>query len=176
MNWADNSVAKQLWLFKDLKERDLISDWSGSKFFVPCRVRWAIYGLVLILENFPKNIKFFNFFPFGLKKIPSVQSKNTRVKGGLASYLLRVKSKLGSGQSPSLGLISGPLNFFKIDFKVCLVKLHSLKGWHLVVLYLFSELSLGRSQTWAAGMEFRLVTNWTTLIFLLFLKKLRKLQ
>jgi len=42
----------------------------------------------------PKNVKFFNFFPFG--------SKSTQVKGGSASHLLRVKSKLGSGQGPSL--------------------------------------------------------------------------
>jgi len=40
----------------------------------------------------PKNVKFFNFFPFGLgQKVP-----------WSASYLQRVKSKLGSGQSPSL--------------------------------------------------------------------------
>jgi len=42
---------------------------------------------------------FFYFFPFGPKKI---RSKNTRVKDGLASYLLLVKSILGLGQGPSL--------------------------------------------------------------------------
>jgi len=63
----------------------------------------AIYGLGLNLENFLyKNIKFFNFFLFGLKKSPRVGSKHTQVKGGSASYLLRVKSMLGSGQGPSL--------------------------------------------------------------------------
>jgi len=55
-------------------------------------------------EKFPpKNVKFFTFFPFGLKKFLRVGSKSTRVKGGSASYLRRVKSKLGSGQDPSLG-------------------------------------------------------------------------
>jgi len=40
----------------------------------------------------PKNVKFFNFFPFASKK---------NILGS-ASYLLRVKSKLESGQGPSL--------------------------------------------------------------------------
>jgi len=44
----------------------------------------------------------FQFFSLWVKKISSVRSKSTRVKGGLASYLLRVKSKLGSDQGPSL--------------------------------------------------------------------------
>jgi len=40
------------------------------------------------------------------KFLTQVGSKSTRVKGKLVSYLLRVKSKLGSGQGPSLP--SGP--------------------------------------------------------------------
>jgi len=38
----------------------------------------------------------------GQKKSRRVGSESTRVKAGSASYLLRVKSKLGSGQGPSL--------------------------------------------------------------------------
>jgi len=53
----------------------------------------------------PKNVHFFNFFPFGSKKSLLVWSKSAQVKGGLASYLLSVKSKLGSVQSPSLVMI-----------------------------------------------------------------------
>jgi len=49
---------------------------------------------VWIQKISPKNLKFFNFFSFG--------SKSSRVKGRSASYLLLVKSKLGSGQDPSL--------------------------------------------------------------------------
>jgi len=45
----------------------------------------------------PKNDKFFSL---RIKKICS-----GRVKGRLASHLLRVKSKLGSGQGPSLDFI-----------------------------------------------------------------------
>jgi len=39
------------------------------------RVRSAIYGLGLNLENFPWKHQFFNFFPFGSKKISSGQVK-----------------------------------------------------------------------------------------------------
>jgi len=54
------------------------------------------------LENFP-----FKFFPFW-SKISSGGVKNTRDKGGLlSSYLLQVKSMLGSDQGPSLVLMLG---------------------------------------------------------------------
>jgi len=42
------------------------------------------------------------FFLLGSKKSVRVGSKSTRVKGRSASFLLRVKSKLGSGQGSSL--------------------------------------------------------------------------
>jgi len=60
----------------------------------------AIYGLGLNLKNFPKKCQIFQFFSLWIKKI---SSESTRVKGGSAIYLLRVKSKLGSDQGPSLG-------------------------------------------------------------------------
>jgi len=41
------------------------------------------------------------FSSSGQKNSLRVGSESTRVKGGSASYLLRVKSKLGSGQGPS---------------------------------------------------------------------------
>jgi len=47
------------------------------------------------------------FFPPGQKKLLRVRSESTRVEAGSASYLLQVKSKLGSGQGPSL-LLTGP--------------------------------------------------------------------
>jgi len=65
---------------------------SGQPFMVWVR-NWKISA---------KNVKFFNFFPSGQKKLLRVGSKSTRVKAGSASYLLRVKSMLGSGQGPSL--------------------------------------------------------------------------
>jgi len=83
------------------------SDGSGSKFFELGQVGSIIAGRVRLGQPFmvwvwiwkisSKNVKFFNFFPFGLKKFLRVGSKSTGVKGGTASYLLRVKSKLGSG-------------------------------------------------------------------------------
>jgi len=88
------------------------SDGSGSKIFDPGRVNFLWLGLgrsgqpsmvwVWVWKISPKNIKFFNFFTFGSKKSLRVGSESTRVKGGLASYLLQVKSKLGPGQGPSL--------------------------------------------------------------------------
>jgi len=86
------------------------SDGSGSKIFDPgwigsifCGSGWVGWGQtfivwVWILKISPKNVKFFNFFPSGQKKSLWVGSESTRV--GL--YLLRVKSKLPSGQGPSL--------------------------------------------------------------------------
>jgi len=55
--------------------------------------------LVRIWKISPKNI---NFFPSGPKKSLRVGSKSAQVEGGLPSYLLRVKSRLGSGKGPSL--------------------------------------------------------------------------
>jgi len=57
---------------------------------------------VWILKISPKNVKFFNFFLSGQKKLLWVGWESTRVEAGLASYLLQVKCKLGSGQGPSL--------------------------------------------------------------------------
>jgi len=60
---------------------------------------------VWISKISPKKVKFFNFLPFGSKKLLRVGSESTRVEAGSASYLLRVKSKLGSGQGPSIIVI-----------------------------------------------------------------------
>jgi len=64
------------------------------------RVGSAISCLGFGFGKFP--LKMSNFFPLEQKKSLRVVSKGTRVKGGSASYLLRVKSKLGLGQGPSL--------------------------------------------------------------------------
>jgi len=53
----------------------------------------------------PKNIKFSILFPSDQKKSLRVGSESTLVKGGSASYLLRVKSKLGSGQSKPISIL-----------------------------------------------------------------------
>jgi len=58
--------------------------------------------MVWVWKIITKNVKFFNFFPLGQKNSLRVGSKGTWVKGGSASYLLRVKSQLGLGQGPSL--------------------------------------------------------------------------
>jgi len=85
-----------------------ISDGFGSKIFDPGRVNflWLGSGRVshlwfgLEFGKFP--LKMSNFSPSGQKKLLWVGSESTRVKAGSAFYLLRVKSKLGSGQGPSL--------------------------------------------------------------------------
>jgi len=48
--------------------------------------------------KFPLNHQIFQFFPFGSKKSLLVGSESTPVEGGSASYLLQVKSKLGSSR------------------------------------------------------------------------------
>jgi len=49
-------------------------------------------------NQFPLKMSNFSiFFPSDLKKFLRVRSESTPVKAGSASYLLRVKSKLGSG-------------------------------------------------------------------------------
>jgi len=59
------------------------------------RVGSGLPFMVRVWKISPKNMRFFNFFPFGSKKIALGW-----VKVGSASYLLRVKSKLGSCQGP----------------------------------------------------------------------------
>jgi len=85
------------------------SDGSGSKIFDPGWVNflWLGSGRVshlwfgLEFGKFPLKMSNFSiFFPSGQKNCFRLES--TRVKAGSASYLLRVKSKLGSGQGPSL--------------------------------------------------------------------------
>jgi len=83
------------------------SDGSRSKFFDPGRVRLIFCGSGWVSHlwfgfefgKFPIKMSNFSiFFPLGQKNLFGLES--TWVKGGSASYLLRVKSKLGSGQSP----------------------------------------------------------------------------
>jgi len=65
------------------------SDESGSKIFWPGSGQ-QFMAWVWIWKISPKNVKFFIFFPSGKKKSLRIGSKSTRVKGRLASYLLRV--------------------------------------------------------------------------------------
>jgi len=71
------------------------SDGSSQIFVV--RVGLAIFGLGLALENFPFKVPNFSIFCPSGKKISSGQVKKYLGKAGLASYLLLVKSMLGSG-------------------------------------------------------------------------------
>jgi len=75
------------------------SDGSRSNFFDPDRVIFLWLGssqpfMVWVWKIFPNYVKFSQHFSFVSKKSLRV---STRVKSGLASYLLQVKSKLGSG-------------------------------------------------------------------------------
>jgi len=92
------------------------SDGSGSKIFDTGRVSHLWFGVNF--GKYPLKMSNFSiFFPSGLKKSLWVGSESTRVKGGSASYSLRVRSKLGSGPivgipqaiSPSLPSMVPPL-------------------------------------------------------------------
>jgi len=72
------------------------SDGSGSKIFDPGWVGFEFGKFPLKMSNF------LIFSLRGQKKSLQVGLESTRVKGGSASYLLRVKSKLGLGQGPAL--------------------------------------------------------------------------
>jgi len=70
--------------------------WLGSAIYV---LVW-IWKISLKMSNF-------SIFSFWIqKKYLRVGSKSTWVKGVSASYLLRIKSKLGPGQDPSLLIIN----------------------------------------------------------------------
>jgi len=78
-----------------------VSDGSGSKIFDLGRISHLWFGLEFGKFSL-KMSNFSIFFPLDQKKLLRVGPESTQVKAGLASYLLRVKSKLGSGQGPSL--------------------------------------------------------------------------
>jgi len=86
------------------------SSWVGSIFCGSGQVSHLWFGF----GKFPLKMSIFSiFFPSDQKKSLQVGSKSTWVKGGSASYLLQVKSKLGSGQGPSLCLSSMASSFLK---------------------------------------------------------------
>jgi len=88
------------------KWTEITSDGFGSNIFDPgwgqifaAWVRLAAYLVwVKVWKISPKNSKFSIICPAGQKKSHQVGSKSTWVKAGSASYLLKVKSMLGSGQ------------------------------------------------------------------------------
>jgi len=99
------------------------SNGSGSITFDMRPVGSAIFSLSLGLENFPS----------GQKKSHLVRSKSTRVKPGSASYLLRVKSMLGSGQAPSLTIMEAQAFSFSVLFSYMTLNLGFLiSGCHRI--------------------------------------------
>jgi len=103
-NLATLYFNSQLEVVMGLGQKNLT--WLGSIFISSSRVSHLWFGFGL--GKFPpKNVKFFNFFLFGSKKI---SSKSTELTGRLTSYFLRVKSMLRSGQGPSL--VGSPWSLF----------------------------------------------------------------
>jgi len=114
--WCEPFKENQLLYDSSSEEILLTSDGSGSKLFDPGQVGsifsvsgWVGLGRVSHLwfgfefGKFPLKMSNFSiFFPSGKKKSLRVRLESTRVEGGSASYLLRAKSKLRSGQGPSL--------------------------------------------------------------------------
>jgi len=74
----------------------------GQKFLTRERLGQPSMVWVWVWKISPKNIKFFHFFTFRSRKSLRIGSESTQFKGRSASSLLRVKSKLGSGQVPYL--------------------------------------------------------------------------
>jgi len=92
--WSRKKLFVLVWFSIGFESKTF--DRVGSCQFFVARVRSDQPFLVLVWKISPKNHKFFNFFP-SVKKNPHwVGSKSARVKDGSASYLLRVKSMLGS--------------------------------------------------------------------------------
>jgi len=91
-----NSFPEHLLFY--LPSRMKINDGSGSKNFDPGWVGSIFCSLGRVSHLWFR----FEFGKFPLKTSHRVWSKSTWVKIGSAFYLLRVKSKFGSGQGPSL--------------------------------------------------------------------------
>jgi len=73
------------------------SDWVNFLWLGLGQVSHLWFGLEF--RKFPlKTSNFSIFFPSNQKKLLRVESESTRVKAGLTSYLLRVKSKLRLGR------------------------------------------------------------------------------
>jgi len=107
---------------------------SGQIFI--SRVGSAIFSLGLAFENFPLKSYIFQFLPFGPKKISSGW-----VKAGSASYLLWVKSMLGSGP------ISTKLGPERLVIEIVLMKCI----WKLLVLMIIRPYSfLNSKESWVA--------------------------
>jgi len=75
-----------------------ILTWVGSIFCGLGLVRSAIYGLGLNLENSPKRVKIFNFFPSGQKNLFGPGQRRI----GILFTAGQKEAWVGSGQAPSL--------------------------------------------------------------------------
>jgi len=84
------------------------------------------------LEKFPlKTSNFSIFFSLGQKKSLRVRSESTQVEGGSASYLLRVKSKLGLGPISNLDEYWTPNLRSHFKLKLC----QKMPFWRTEILY-----------------------------------------
>jgi len=102
--------------------------WVGSNF---CFLGWAGLqpSLVWDWKFSPKNPNFFWFFALRVKKISSGWIKKYPGETGSASYLLQVKSMLGSVQGPSLDLYENLYyqNWLKLILNFILMNKHHSK-------------------------------------------------
>jgi len=107
----------QKWMICLQQSSLLASDGFGSKIFDPGWVSHLWFGLEF--GKLPlKTSNFSIFFPSGQKKLLRVGLESTRVRAGSASYLLRVKSKLGSGLLASKSLVVSLKTICLIIFKI----------------------------------------------------------
>jgi len=103
---------------------------------------------VKIWKICPKMSNFSIFCPSGQKKSLAVGSESTRVRGGSASYLLRVKSKLRSGPISSIFIV--------------IVVSWVLECWRWLGEGIFSR-SLG-FELWQTGWKLCMLTTTDTLL------------
>jgi len=116
-----------------------------------------LFGLEF--RKFPlKTANFSIFFPSGQKKLLRVGSESTRVKAGSASYLLWVKSKLGSGR-----VGSGPISSLLALDTIIVNKITLQKNFILINSNTFLRCwKRGLRKNWMTGnpSQERSVLNW----------------
>jgi len=110
----------------------------GSGQFFVARVRSGRVSHLwfgIEFRKFPlKASNFSIFYPSGQKKSLQVGSESTRVKAGSASYLLRVKSKLGSGRVGSGPISSIDIAMFCTLYRLTIFVVSSQRAFDIHIL------------------------------------------
>jgi len=137
-----------------------VSDGSGSKIFNPGRVShlWFRFGF----GKFPLETSNFSIFS-GQKKSLQVVSKSTRVKGWLASYLLRAKSNCSVGSVSAAKIRcfywNSQLHTYKEKNIHLKRKLKKQIFWYPIMWYLLNESAVQAKPFWRHFRTIHLLKN-----------------